>query len=160
MQDCTYTLKHTFGVENKVADALSWHTCVLKQLNAEVVGFERVKESTCYAPILERFLVLWSKGDTGDRWFPTPGLSILISHVMHSPYLTMRLSCLGTACFGSCWSLRPRKNHKCGGKFVLLAKPKKRCCEADMAMSHLPIGQAVKTEHWHVYASTRARVPW
>ena len=44
MQDYTYTLKHTFGVENKVADALSERTCVLKQLNTEVVGFERIKE--------------------------------------------------------------------------------------------------------------------
>ena len=26
-----------------------------------------------------------------------------------------------------------------------------------MAISHLPIGQAAKTKHWHVYASTCAR---
>jgi len=44
MQDYTYTLKHTSGVENNVADALSERTCVLKQLNTEVVGFERIKE--------------------------------------------------------------------------------------------------------------------
>ena len=44
MQDYTYTLKHTSGVENKVADALSRRACVLKQLNTEVVGFERIKE--------------------------------------------------------------------------------------------------------------------
>jgi len=36
-------LKHTSGVEN-LADALSRRACVLKQLNAEVVGFERIKE--------------------------------------------------------------------------------------------------------------------
>jgi len=40
MQDYTYTLNHTSRVENKVADALNRRTCVLKQLNAEVVGFE------------------------------------------------------------------------------------------------------------------------
>ena len=44
MQDYTYTLKHTSGVENKIADALSRRTCVLTQLNAGVVGFERIKE--------------------------------------------------------------------------------------------------------------------
>jgi len=44
MQDYTYTLKHTSGVENMVADALSRHACVLKQLNVEVAGFERIKE--------------------------------------------------------------------------------------------------------------------
>jgi len=56
-------------------------------------------------------------------------------------------------------SLRTRENHRCGRKIVLLAKPRKRCCETDRAMSHLPIGQAVKTEHWLVYASTRAKSP-
>ena len=44
MQNYTYTLNHTFRVENKVVDVLSRHTCVLKQLNAEVVGFERIKK--------------------------------------------------------------------------------------------------------------------
>ena len=58
MQDYTYTLKHTSGVENKIADVLSRRTCVLKQLNAEVVGFERIKDESRHAPILETFLVL------------------------------------------------------------------------------------------------------
>jgi len=40
MQDYTYTLKHTFRVENKVADALSRRVCVFKQLNAKVAGFK------------------------------------------------------------------------------------------------------------------------
>jgi len=31
------------GVENKVADTLSHLVCFLKQLSAEVVGFERIK---------------------------------------------------------------------------------------------------------------------
>ena len=53
MQDYTYTLKHTSGVENKVVDALSWHTCVLKQLNAEVVGFERIKKEYVSCPNFE-----------------------------------------------------------------------------------------------------------
>jgi len=44
MQDYTYILKHTYRVENKAADALSRRTYVLKQLNAEVVGFEQIKE--------------------------------------------------------------------------------------------------------------------
>jgi len=50
MQDYTYTLKHTFGVENKVADALSRRTCVLRQLNAEVVGFEQIKDEYVSCP--------------------------------------------------------------------------------------------------------------
>jgi len=43
LQDYTYTLKHISGVENKVVDALS-QVCFLKQLSAEVAGFERIKE--------------------------------------------------------------------------------------------------------------------
>ena len=50
MQDYTYTLKHTSGVENKVADALSRRTCVLKQLDAEVVSFERIKKEYVSCP--------------------------------------------------------------------------------------------------------------
>ena len=50
MQDYTYTLKHTSGVENNVVDALSQRSCVLKQLNAEVVGFERIKEEYVSCP--------------------------------------------------------------------------------------------------------------
>ena len=50
MQDYTYTLKHTSGVENKVANALSRLTCVLKQLNTEVVGFKRIKEEYASCP--------------------------------------------------------------------------------------------------------------
>ena len=35
------------------------------------------------------FLCFEARGDTGDRWFPTLGwLSISISHVVHSPYIT------------------------------------------------------------------------
>ena len=43
MQDCTCTPKHTSRVENKIADALSRRACVLKQLHAEVVSFERME---------------------------------------------------------------------------------------------------------------------
>jgi len=50
MQDYPYTLKHTSGVKNKVADALSRRACVLKQLNAWVVGFERIKEEYVSCP--------------------------------------------------------------------------------------------------------------
>ena len=35
-----------------------------------------------------------------------------------------------------------------------------RCCEANRAMSHLPIGQAAKIKHWHVYAFTVPDRPW
>ena len=49
MQDYTY-LEHTSGVENKVVDALSRRTCMLKQLNAEVVGFEWIKEEYVSCP--------------------------------------------------------------------------------------------------------------
>ena len=58
MQDYTYTLKHTPGVENKVADALSRRVCVLEQLNAEVVGFERIKEEYASCPDFGEILVL------------------------------------------------------------------------------------------------------
>jgi len=45
MQNYTYTLNHTSRVENKVVNALSrCRACVLKQLNAEIVGFERIKK--------------------------------------------------------------------------------------------------------------------
>ena len=112
----------------------------------------------CHVP--RDFWYFEARGDTGDRRFPTPGwLFISISNIMHSPYVTMRLFCLGTVCWGSCWSIQTREDHRCGREFVLLAKPKKRCCETDRAMSHLPIGQAAKIEHWRVYASTRARPP-
>ena len=56
MQDYTYTLKHTSGVENKVADALSRRTCVLKQLKAEVVGFERIKKEYVSCPDFRNIL--------------------------------------------------------------------------------------------------------
>ena len=108
--------------------------------------------------ILERFWCFKGRGDIGDKWFPTPEwLFISISHVMHSSYVPTRLSYLGTSCWGSCWSLRSREDHKYGREFVLPTKPKKRCCKADKAMLHLPISQAVKTEYWFVYASTCAR---
>ena len=58
MHDYTYTLKHISEVENKVADSLSCRTCVLKQLNTEVVGFERIMDEYVSCLILERFLVL------------------------------------------------------------------------------------------------------
>jgi len=72
----------------------------------------------------------------------------------------MRLSYLGTACWGSCWSLRKRKYHRCDREFVLLTKPKTRCYEVNRAMSHLPIGQTTKTKHWLVYTSTVPDRPW
>ena len=50
MQDYTYTLRHTSGIKNKVADALSRRTCVLKQLNVKVVGFERIKKEYMSCP--------------------------------------------------------------------------------------------------------------
>ena len=43
-------MKHTSGVENKVTDALSRRTCVLEQLNSEVVGFERIREEYASCP--------------------------------------------------------------------------------------------------------------
>ena len=50
MHDYTYTLKHTFGVKNKIADALNRRTYVLKQSNAEVVGFEQIKKKCVSYP--------------------------------------------------------------------------------------------------------------
>ena len=34
-------------VENKIADAFSRRVCFLKQLSAEIVSFERIKEKSC-----------------------------------------------------------------------------------------------------------------
>ena len=46
----TYTLKHTSGVENKLADVLNRRTYVLKQLNVEVVDFGRIKKEYVSCP--------------------------------------------------------------------------------------------------------------
>jgi len=54
LQDYTYTLKHMSGVENKVADALSRRVCLLIQLSAEVVRFERIKEEHELCPGFEK----------------------------------------------------------------------------------------------------------
>ena len=69
MQDYTYTLKHTFGVENKIVDALSRRTCVLKQLNAEIVCFERIKEECVMPRFWRDFWCFESRGDTGEDGF-------------------------------------------------------------------------------------------
>ena len=78
--------------------------------------------------------------------------------VMCFLHVLTRLSYSRTACWGPCWSLRLREDYKCGREFVLVAKPKKRCCEADKAMLHLPIGQAARIEYWLIYASIRVRL--
>jgi len=57
-------LKHTSEVENKVVDELSRRTCVLKQLNAEVVGFERIKEEYVSCPNFEKIFSALKKGVT------------------------------------------------------------------------------------------------
>ena len=49
-------MKHTSGVENKVADALSRRTCVLKQLKAEIAGVERIKKEYVSCPDFGDFL--------------------------------------------------------------------------------------------------------
>jgi len=46
---------------------------VLKQLNVEVVGFERIKEERVMPQFWRDFWSFEARGDTGDRWFPTPG---------------------------------------------------------------------------------------
>jgi len=66
MQDYTYTLKHTSGVENKVADALSRRTCVLKQLNVEVVGFERIKKKYVSCPNFGEIFGVLKQGVTQE----------------------------------------------------------------------------------------------
>ena len=66
MQDYTYTLKHTSGVENKVVDALSRRTCVLKQLNAEVVSFERYKEEYMSCPDFGEIFCTLKQGVTQE----------------------------------------------------------------------------------------------
>ena len=65
MQNYTYTLKHTSGVENKVADALSRRACVLKQLNTKLIGFERIKKYELCPDFEEIFGVL-KEGVTSD----------------------------------------------------------------------------------------------
>ena len=44
LQDYSYTLKRMSVVENEVADALNRQVCLIIQLSAEVVSFERIKE--------------------------------------------------------------------------------------------------------------------
>ena len=43
LQDYTFVLKHKAGVENKVADALSWRVMILVAMSAEVIGFETLR---------------------------------------------------------------------------------------------------------------------
>jgi len=64
MQNYTYTLKHISGVENKVTDALSRCTCVLKQLNTEVVSFERIKKEYISCLDFGEILCFEARGDT------------------------------------------------------------------------------------------------
>jgi len=40
----TYSINHMFGVENKAADALTRRTCLLNQMSAQVVSFDKIKE--------------------------------------------------------------------------------------------------------------------
>jgi len=61
-----YTLKHTSGVENKVADVLSRRICVLKLLNAEVVGFERIKEEYTSCPDFGEIFGALKEGVTSE----------------------------------------------------------------------------------------------
>jgi len=66
MQDYTYTLKHTYEVENKVADALSRRTCVLKLLNVEIVGFERIKKEYVSCPDFGEIFCALKQGATQE----------------------------------------------------------------------------------------------
>jgi len=50
------------GVENKVANALSHRVCFLKQLSAEVVGFERIKEEYKLCPDFGEIIVVLKEG--------------------------------------------------------------------------------------------------
>jgi len=57
-------LNHTSGVENKVADALRRCICVLKQLNTEIVDFERIKEEYVSCPDFEEIFGTLKQGVT------------------------------------------------------------------------------------------------
>ena len=143
-----------------VADALSRHACVLKQLNVEVVGFERIKEYASCPDFGKIFGALKEEvtqeingfllQDDYLFWFRT----LCIPRTSLRDYLVWELRYEGLA-----GHFRTTKDNRCYRELVLLTKPKTRCCEADREMSHLPICQAGKTKHCLVYVSTRARSP-
>ena len=60
LQDYTFVLKNKAGVENKVADALSWRVMILIVMSAEVTGFERLREEYESCPDFEKiYVTLW-----------------------------------------------------------------------------------------------------
>ena len=59
-------MKYTSEVENKVADVLSRQTCVLKQLNVEVVGFERIKKEYVSYPDFGKIFGALKQGVTQE----------------------------------------------------------------------------------------------
>ena len=66
MQNYTYTLKHTSEGENKVANALSHRICLFKQLNAEEVNFEWIKEEYVSCPDFEEIFGALKQGVTQE----------------------------------------------------------------------------------------------
>jgi len=113
--------KHMSGVRNKVVDAISRRTCLLNQMSAKVVGFDKFKEEYKSCPDFGEIVVLLKEGVTSemDGFLLQDGN--LFQSCMYSLYFE-RLSCLRIACWRSCWSFWPRKDHRVCGEFILLAK--------------------------------------
>jgi hypothetical protein len=44
MQNFTFVIKHTVGIANKVADALSRRSLIVQEFQVETLGFEHLKE--------------------------------------------------------------------------------------------------------------------
>jgi len=54
------------GVENKVANTLSRRVCFLKQVSAEVVGFERIKDEYESCPDFGEIICVLKEGVTHE----------------------------------------------------------------------------------------------
>jgi len=63
LQDYICTLKHMFGVENKVAIAQSLN-CLLNQMSAEVVCFDKIKEEYALCPNFGEIVILLKEDAT------------------------------------------------------------------------------------------------
>jgi len=57
LQDYTFILKRKARVENKIANALSRCVIILVVMNAEVIGFERLREGHESCPDFEKIYV-------------------------------------------------------------------------------------------------------
>jgi hypothetical protein len=66
LQDYTYTLRHKSGADNKAADALSRRMILLSKMNAEVIGFDKIKTEYESCPDFHEVYNLLSNGETRE----------------------------------------------------------------------------------------------